>query len=271
LTDEINRLSTDLGVYSGTLAKVSVMLSQAGFTARDTKVALDTLAKTELSPTFDNIIDTTEGAIAIFNQFGKGADALRSQLGSLNKVAGAFAVESGDLVQAVRRVGGVFKSSGGDLNELMALFTSVRQTTRENAESIATALKTIFVRIQRPKTIEYLRQFGVELTDAAGRFIGPLKAIEKIYEVFGNLPQGDLRLIEAGEVLAGFRQIGKFIPLIQQYRITQEALNVAKAGENSLDEDAAKAKEGLANRLSRLNEEFLLLIRNIYKMCCNQC
>ena len=263
LTDEINRLSTDLGVYSGTLAKVSVMLSQAGFTARDTRVALDTLAKTELSPTFDNIIDTTEGAIAIFNQFGKGADALKSQLGSLNKIAGAFAVESGDLVQAVRRVGGVFRSSGGDLNELMSLFTSVRQTTRENAESIATALKTIFVRIQRPKSIEYLKQFGIELTDAAGRFVGPLEAIEEIYRKFGNLPQGDLRLIEAGEVLAGFRQIGKFIPLIQQYRITQEALNVAKAGENSLDEDAAKAKEGLANRLSRLNEEFLLLIRNI--------
>jgi len=263
LSNEINRLATNFGVYGNTLAKVSVLLSQAGFSARDTRIALDTLAKTELAPTFDNIIETTEGAIALFNQFGKGADALSAQLGAINRVAGAFAVESGDLIEVVRRVGGVFKSSGGDLNELISLFTSVRQTTRENAESIATALRTIFVRIQRPKTIEYLRKYGIELTDELGRFIGPLESIERIYQKFGNLPQGDLRLIEAGEVVAGFRQIGKFIPLIQQYRITQQALNVAKAGESSLDEDAIKAKEGLANKLSRLNEEFQVLIRSI--------
>lgn len=263
LTNEINRLATTFGVYGNTLSKVSVLLSQAGFNARDTKIALDALAKTELAPTFDNIIETTEGAIALFNQFGQGADALAKQLGAINRVAGAFAVESGDLIEVVRRVGGVFRSSGGDLNELLSLFTSVRQTTRENAESIATALRTIFVRIQRPKTIEYLRKYGIELTDELGRFVGPLEAIEEIYRKFGSLPQGDLRLIEAGEVVAGFRQIGKFIPLIQQYRITQEALNVAKAGENSLDQDAIKAKEGLANKLSRLNEEFQVLIRSI--------
>ena len=156
LTNTVSDLSTSLGVSSTSLLSVSRILAQTGLSAKDTQIALGTLARTELAPTFDNISQTAEGAVAILNQFGQGAGALEAQLGSLNAVAGQFAVEAGDLVAAIRRTGGVFKSAGGDLNELIALFTSVRATTRESAESIATGLRTIFSRIQRPETIDYL-------------------------------------------------------------------------------------------------------------------
>ena len=87
------------------MLQTSRILSQAGLSARETEVALKALAKTELAPTFDNISRTAEGAVAIFNQFGKGAAALEGQLGALNAVAGKFAVESGDLIAAIRRTG----------------------------------------------------------------------------------------------------------------------------------------------------------------------
>ena len=128
LTKEITRLSTSLGVSSKSLISVSRVLSQAGLNAKETEIALGTLARTELAPTFENITQTAEGAIAIFNQFGKGAGALEKQLGAINAVAGKFAVEAGDLISVIRRTGGVFKSAGGDLNELLALFTSIRFT-----------------------------------------------------------------------------------------------------------------------------------------------
>ena len=76
----------------------------------------------------------------------------------MNAVAGQFAVESGDLIATIRRTGGVFKQAGGDLNELIALFTSVRSTTRESAESIATGFTySIFTRIQRPENNKILK------------------------------------------------------------------------------------------------------------------
>ena len=84
------------------------------------------------------------------------------------------------MISVIRRTGGVFKAAGGDLNELIALFTSVRATTRESAESIATGLRTIFTRIQRPKTIEFLKEFGVQLTDLNGKFVGPFEAIRQL-------------------------------------------------------------------------------------------
>lgn len=263
LTNEINRLSTSLGVSSQSILSVGRILSQAGLDARETQVALSALAKTELAPTFDDITQTAEGAVAIFNQFKQGANSLESQLGSLNAVAGQFAVESGDLISVIRRTGGVFKQAGGDLNELIALFTSVRSTTRESAESIATGLRTIFTRIQRPQTIKYLEQFGVKLTDLEGKFIGPYRAVGELNKALSGLEEGDITFVAIAEELGGFRQIGKVLPLIKEYAVAQQALKVAQEGSNSLAGDAAKAQASLAVRIVKVKEEFLALIRSI--------
>lgn len=261
LTNEITRLGTSLGVSSRELLAVSRSLSQAGFSAYETKIALDALAKSSLAPTFDDMAKTAEGAIAIFNQFGKGAAALEGQLGAINAVAGKFAVEAGDLISVIRRTGGVFKSAGGDLNELIALFTSVRSTTRESAESIATGLRTIFTRIQRPRTIQYLKEMGISLTDLEGKFVGPFEAIKRLSAAFGSLEAGDLRFVQIAEQLGGFRQIGKVIPLIQQFAVSQEALNVALGGTSSLAADAEKAQGALTVKIQKLKEEWFALIR----------
>ena len=108
LQDTITSLSTGLGVVSKDLLSTTRILAQAGIQAGDLKVALDALAKTTLAPTFEDIEKTAEGAVAILSQFGEGVGALERQLGAINAVAGQFAVESGDLIGAVRRFGGVF-------------------------------------------------------------------------------------------------------------------------------------------------------------------
>jgi TP901 family phage tail tape measure protein len=263
LTKQITDLSTGFGVASSDLLNVSTILAQAGLSAEDTAVALKTLAKSALAPNFDSITETAEGAIAVLAQFKEGVGSLEKQLGSINAVAGAFAVEAGDLIDVIRRTGGVFKASGGDLNELLALFTSVRATTRESAESIGTGLRTIFTRIQRPKTIEFLKQFGVELVDLNGKFVGPYEAIKKLSEALAGLGEGDTTFIRIAEELGGFRQIGKVLPLLQQFSTAQSALNVAMKAGDSLTQDAASSQAALAIRIMKVKEEFLALVRSI--------
>jgi TP901 family phage tail tape measure protein len=263
LTDEISSLSTSLGVSSNSLLEVTTVLAQAGLSANDTSIALNALAKSALAPNFDSITETAEGAIAILAQFKQGVGALERQLSSIDAVAGAFAVEASDLIDVVRRAGGVFKSSGGNLNELLALFTSVRATTRESAESIGTGLRTIFTRIQRPQTIEFLKQFGIELVDLNGKFVGPYEAIRKLSEALSGLGEGDITFIKIAEELGGFRQIGKVLPLLQQFSTAQAALNVAQNAGKGLAENAATAQLALAVRITKVREEFLKLVRDI--------
>ena len=250
-------------ITSSELVNVSRVLSQTGLAARDVRVALKALAQSSLAPTFKDMTNTAEGAIAIMRQFGVTADKLGAKLGSINALAGQFAVESQDLIFAIRRAGGAFKAAGGSLEELLALFTSVRATTRESAETIATGFRTIFTRIQRPKTIEFLRQAGIELQNLEGNFVGPFEAIKRLNRALKTLDSRDPRFSQIVEELGGFRQVSKVIPLIQQFATAQRALAVAQKGTGSLAKDAAKAQASLAVQIQKVREEFYALFRSI--------
>ena len=263
LTKEITRLSVSLGVSSSSLIKTTRILAQTGLTANDTKQALAALAKTQLAPTFDDITNTTESAIAAMAQFGIKASQLETLLSRINSVAGSFAVEAGDIGVAIRRAGGAFKSAGGDVQELIALFTSVRSTTRETAETIATGFRTIFTRLQRPTTIRFLKEFGINLQDLEGKFVGPFEAVRRLNIALKDLDPRDVRYSRIVEQLGGFRQVSKVIPLIQQFGKAQDALNVSQKGGASLSKDAITAQSALAVQMTRTKEAFTALIREI--------
>lgn len=270
LVKEITSLSTTFGVASKDLIQVSSTLAQAGLNAKDTEKALKALALSAMAPSFDNLNDTVEGSIALMRQFNIGAGDLEKALGSINSVAAKFAVESSDIITAIQRTGGVFAaaskgvSEGADaLNQFIAVFTSVRATTRESAETIATGLRTIFTRIQRGGTIDALKEYGVVLTDLEGKFVGPYEAVRRLSEGLSQLDPRDLKFSRIVEELGGFRQIGKVIPLIQQFATAQQALIVAQRGQGSLTNDAATAQQALAVKISKVREEFIALIRSV--------
>jgi TP901 family phage tail tape measure protein len=263
LKNTISDLSTGLGVSSEKLVDISRVLAQTGMSARDTKTALEALAKTELAPTFTNIQKTTEAAIAAMRQFNIEAGKLEQTLGQMNSLAANFAVEADDLGVVIRRAGGAFKSAGGDLLELEALFTSVRSTTRESAETIATGFRTIFTRMRRPKTIGFLKELGVNLEDMTGKFVGPYEAVRRLNAALSELDPRDTRYAQIIEELGGFRQVSKVIPLIQQFEKAELARATAIRGSTSLTKDSISAQDALAVRLIKLKESFAELMRQI--------
>ena len=265
LQNSISDLAQEFGLSANVIAKTSVVLAQSGLNAKETEKAMRTLAKTTLAATFDNIASSAEGAVAIMAQFETEASQLEAQLGAINAVSKRFAVESGDIIEAVRRAGGAFKAAGGDLNDFIALFTAVRSTTRESAETIATGFRTIFARIQRPKTIEFFRELNIELTDGRGNFIGAFEAVRRLSDGLrkAGIEAGSLRFAEVVEQLGGIRQVSRVIPLLGQFAKAERARQTAQEGAASLDRDAAKAQETLAQAFARTTENFRALIREI--------
>jgi hypothetical protein len=270
LATEVGNVSSSFGVSSKELILAARSLTQAGFAADKVTGSLKILAQTELAATFDSIANTTEGAIAILNQFGKQAQKTGSEVAfleksfsAINQVSKEFAVESSDLVTAVRTTGAAFESAGGSLNELLALFTSVRSTTRESAESISTGFRTIFTRIQRVDTINNLKALGIQLQDVEGKFVGPMEATKRLSMALSTIDPRDFRFNLIVEELGGFRQVSKVIPLIQQFATTQKALNVAQGSSGSLAKDAQTAQLSLAVQISKTREEFLRFIRDL--------
>lgn len=281
IAKEISTLSKTFGASSAELAKVSVTLRQAGLSANDTRIALSALAKTTLAPTFDNLNNTVEGSIALMQQFKIQAKDLERVLGGVNTVAGAFAVESSDLVAAIRKAGGAFRAASGDftsaedsLNQLIALFTSVRQTTRESADEISTGLRTVFSRLQNNNVASSLKQMGIDLRftreeaklfgkDVEGQFVTAFEAIRRLSLATRNLPTTDPRFAAIAEQIGGYRQISRVIPLLQQFNVAQRAYAVAQSGSNSLTRDAEKAQGALLVKFTKVKEELLDFTRAI--------
>ena len=270
LSGRVTELSTSLGVSSKELIDVSSTLAQAGLTINQTKTVLEALAKSALAPSFDNLKETTEGVIAAMRQFSLEATDVDKALGSINAVAAAYAVESRDLVTAIRTAGGVFASSSkgvaegtNALNQFLAVFTSVRQTTRADAAGIATGLNTIFARIQRPRTIEYLKELGINLQDLTGKFVGPYEAIKRLSAGIQGLDTRSTTFSGLVEELGGYRQIRNVVPLLQQAKVATEAYGVAQKGADSLARDSETAQASLAVQIAKTREEFLALVRHI--------
>ena len=265
LNNEISALSQEYGLSANIIAKTSVVLAQSGLTAKETERALRALTKTTLASTFQNIGLTAEGAIAIIAQFGEGVGALESQLGAVNAVSKKFAVESGDIIEAVRRGGGAFKAANGTFTEFISLFTAVRSTTRESAETISTGFRTIFARLQRPKVIDYFKELNIQLEDGQGNFVGAFEAVKRLSEGLdrAGIKAGQIKFAEVVEQLGGIRQVSRVIPLLGQFTKAEKARQVALAGGASLDADVAKAQETTAQAIERTRQNFAALIREI--------
>lgn len=278
LQDQITSLAKTYGVSSLELIKAATIFRQAGFNARETASSVEILAKALLSPNFSNFEGVAETIVALKSQFKdatKDAKSLEDVIGGLNAVAGAFPVEAKDLEEAIKRAGGAFAAAGGSVQELSALLVSVRGTTRESAETIATSFRTIFARLQRADIIDQLKQFGIELRrtkeeaiglgDAKleGQFVGAYEAIRRLSTAVKDLPTTDSRFAAIAEEIGGYRQLSKTIPLLQQFATAQEALNVAQSGAASLNINAAQAQDSYAVKLQKVKEQLLDLGRNI--------
>ena len=239
LKNAVRDVSKGLGISANELVGIARLFAQTGQNLREVESSMRAIARSSLAPTFGDMAQTAEGLIAALAQFKIAASNSEAVLGSLNRVSKKFAVESQDLIAAIRRAGGVFALSAGQfkepieaLNEFSAIFTAVRSTTRESAETIATGLRTIFTRIQRRGTIDMLKGLGINLLDAQGKFKGLFESFRILSKELDTIIQkGDAVTLSAiAEELGGTRQIGKLLPAIREFRRAESALVEAQKG-----------------------------------------
>ena len=273
LKSTIDDLSKSLGVDANELAELARIFSQTGQTIDEVRDSIRAIARSSLAPSFGEMKNTAEGLIAAMAQFNIASSRSEEVLAGLNAVSKKFAVEAEDMISVIRRAGGVFSTAAGDmtdpvksLNELIGIFTAVRSTTRESADTIAVGLRTIFTRIQRRSTIDFLKQFNVELIDVRGNFIGLFPAFQELSRGLSDIiKSGDaLTLSAITEELGGVRQVGKLIPAITQFNKALAATKIAgEAAAEGLGKDVGLALQPLGKQFELLQARFAALIRTI--------
>lgn len=267
-TKFIAKLSKEFGLSAPKIAETARVLAQAGrefSKVAKLQEAVAALSQSTLLASFDDLTETTDGLIAAMSQFDKQALSSAKIIGLVNTVSKKYAIEAGDLFEAVKKAGGAFSATGGKIEELFALFTTIRDTTRESAESISVGLRTITARLQRPATVNFFDKLGISLRDAEGKFIGTTKAIQTIQRaiVDKKIDPRSTIFAQIVEQLGGVLQQSRVIPLLTQSAKLTKVLAIQEAAEAEAAADAAKQQETLAFKIAQTQQNIAALFREI--------
>lgn len=253
INSQILTLGKTLGISTAEVANAAQILAQAGFAGKDLANLLDTIAKSQLGPTFGGASETAEAAIAIFQQFNLSIKQTQDALGGINRVAAKFAVEAKGITEGVRRAGGVFASSGDGIASFTAAFTLIKEQTREADEAIATGLRNISQRLQSSTIQKKLKEtIGVDLIED-NQFIGFEKSIVKIGQALraSGANEKSPLFSQIREIIAGQRQGGRITPLLQNFEGFEKLIEEFRKGANSIEEDVAVAFGSIENKIAR--------------------
>lgn len=261
--DEFGNSLFDIAKNTGqsfeVVAQAATELSRQGLGLEETlKRTQDALVLTRLSGL--DTVSSVEALTAAINSFNKAGLDSTVIINKLANVDAAFAVSSGDLAEAIKRVGSSASDAGVDFDELLAIVTSVQQTTARGGAVIGNSLKTIFTRIQRTDTLDQLEQIGIKVRDLEGNTLPAIQVLSNLSNTFNSL--ADAQKAQVAETVGGVFQINilkaALADLGKEYSVYDRALQTAS---NSTDQ-AIQRNEALNQTLSALiNQTFQNLTR----------
>lgn len=241
------------------VARAATEFSRQGLGLEATlKRTKDALILTRLSGL--DTVASVEALTATINSFSDAALDSTTIINKLANVDAAFAVSSADLAEAIKRVGSSAQDAGVDFDELLAIVTSVQQTTARGGAVIGNSLKTIFTRIQRTDTLDQLEQLGIQVRTLEGSTLPAIQILSNLSNTFGTL--GDAQRAQVAETVGGVFQINilkaALADLGKEYSVYNNAL---KTSSNATDQ-AITRNEALNQTLSSLvNKTFVNLTK----------
>ena len=197
--------------------------------------------------------NATESLTAAMNTFGKAAGDSTTIVNKLAQVDAKFAVSSGDLAEAIKRTGAAAVSANVSFEELIAIVTTAQEKTARGGAVIGNSFKTIFTRIQRPETLNQLRNLGVVVRDSNKELLPAIQILKNYAKIYDGL-RPSIKATSS-EMLAGVFQVNVLKAVLPELASSvgkyDNALQVANKTTNEATERMAfltSTTEGALNK-----------------------
>ena len=198
-----------------------------------------------------------------------------------SNLAAKTASDTEELGTAMQRTASIAASAGMSFEGTAAFLAQAIETTREPAENLGTAMKTIVARFTELKKnpleiaevdgeeVDYnkvdaaLKSIGVSLKDTNGQFRNLDQVFLDISERWNSLTQTQQRYIAT--TAAGSRQQSRFIAMMSNYERTMQLMDYANNSTGASSEQFGKTMESLEAKINKLKNawnEFLMNIMN---------
>lgn len=180
ISNEIYRIAQELGQTFDVVQEIAQNFAKAGLnwqeTLQATEAAVLALNVAELSAA-----ESSEGLIAIMQQFGYEASQLTYVIDVLNIAADKSAVDTQELLVALQKTGSYAKTANLSLEQTVALITAMSEATAASGQNIGNALKSLFAYTTKDSALDV---FAALSTDSAAVVAEYRKGAASILDVW---------------------------------------------------------------------------------------
>lgn len=229
---------------------------------------------------------------AVWNNFYDGSKSLEYYADVMTALGAATASSTAEISQGLEKFAAVADTVGLSYEYATAALATVTATTRQSADIVGTAFKTLFARLEQLKLGETLddgttlgqysqalEKVGVLIKDDAGNLKDMDDILDELAAKWQTLAKD--QQVALAQQVAGVRQYTQLIALMDNWDFMESNLEVARGAEGTLEEQAAiyaESWEAAQKRVKAaaediygalLNDEFFIdlndLLANILK------
>lgn len=286
---EANKAAKSLSTSTLNYTDAALIYYQQGLDATQVKERTDVTIKMA-NVSRQSAEEVSDQMTAVWNNFYDGSQSLEHFADVMTRLGADTASSSDEIAQGLEKFSAIADMIGLSFDNAAAALATVTATTRQSADIVGTAFKTIFARIQGLSLGETLDD-GTNLNkyskalDAVGINIkqqnGELKDMDSILEEMGakwkTLSKD--QQVALAQTVAGIRQYNQLIALMDNFDFYQKNLSSAQNSTGTLQEQAdiyAESWQAATKRIKASLEEiytallndkiFINLLNNIAKI-----
>lgn len=199
ISSELYAIAQNLGQTFDNVQEIAQNFAKAGLswqgTLQATEAAVLALNVAELTAE-----ESSEGLIAVMQQFNYEASELTYVIDVLNKAADKSAVDTADLLVALQKTGSYAAAANLSLEETVGLISALSEATAASGQNIGNALKSLFAYSSKSSSLEMFASLSDEMKAVVDMYqIGNASILdvwEKLAETMGNLSSEQANLLE---------------------------------------------------------------------------
>lgn len=273
---QANKAAKELSATTLDYTDASLIYYQQGLDDKAVKERTDTTIK------MANVTGTTAQTVsqqmtAVWENFMKNGEHAAEYYADVMTALGAATASSTDeIADGLEKFAAVADTVGLSYEYATAALTTITAKTRQSADVVGTALKTLFARIEGlnlgetlddgttlNKYSSALEAVGVNIKDEAGQ----LKDMDEILDEIGSKWDtiGKDQQIALAQTVAGVRQYTQFVALMDNWDFMGENLATAYGAEGTLDEQQKIYEESWEAARNRLQASMETLYDDLLK------
>ena len=272
--EQANKAAKALSTTTTQYTDAALIFYQQGLSGSDVTDRADiTIKMANASAQSAEIV--SDQLTAIWNNFYDGSDSLESYADKITALGAATASSSTEIATGLEKFASVAETVGLSYDYATAALATVTATTRQSADVVGTAFKTLFARLNDLKLgetlddgttlgqyTENLAKVGVNIKDASGQLKDMDVILEETASKWQNLDRDQQVALAKG--VAGIRQYSQFIALMDNWDFMEENLKTVEGSTGTLQNQADIYAESWAAAMDRVKASAEGIYRDLF-------